>query len=112
MRITVVCVCVVCSVGQELWLAMCMFSVYHNGARFQIIKLIKTRARSVATITLSCSYEVFKAFLLGFCHISAWPRSDPSLESLQQFVPSAARCCLSAGLCWFCSSAAGASEHS
>lgn len=69
------CVAIVCMYrmlcGQEPYLAMCMFNVCHNGAQFQIIKLIKTRACSVTAIMLSCSYEVFKAFLLCFWDISA-----------------------------------------
>lgn len=63
-HVSVVCVWIVWSARQELHLAVYMFNVCHNRARFQIIKLITTRASSVTTIMLSCSYEVFKAFLL------------------------------------------------
>lgn len=103
------CVHAACSVGQELYLAMCMFNVYHNGARFQIINLIKTRACSVTTITLSCSYEVFKAF----CSVSVTsPWSDASFELFQPLVLSAVHSSVSTGLYWFCSSTAGTSEQS
>lgn len=78
-----VCICSVCVwivwfARQELHLAVYMFNVCHNKARFQIIKLITTRACSVTTIMLSCSYEVFKAFLLCSWDLSAWLWSDTS----------------------------------